>query len=36
MPLARRGAAPTLVTRVIGFNINGGRRLDIGVYANRP
>ncbi len=24
---------PSLVTRVAGFNINGGRRLDIGVYA---
>lgn len=30
------GVTPALVTRVRGFNINGGRRLDIGVYRNRP
>ncbi len=29
-------AAPRLVTRVGGFNINGGKRLDIGVYASAP
>lgn len=29
-------ARPALVTRVRGFNINGGRLLDIGVYAVRP
>jgi 4-amino-4-deoxy-L-arabinose transferase-like glycosyltransferase len=34
--LVKNGAAPNLVTRVIGFNISNGRRLDIGVYANRP
>lgn len=28
------GLKPALVTRVKGFNINGGRRLDIGVYRN--
>ncbi|KAA2244010.1 ArnT family glycosyltransferase [Salinarimonas soli] len=27
---------PALVTRVAGFNINGGRRLDIGAYMVRP
>ncbi len=27
------GLAPALVTRLTGFNINSGRRLDIGVYA---
>jgi 4-amino-4-deoxy-L-arabinose transferase-like glycosyltransferase len=30
------GIAPALSTRVAGFNINGGRRLDIGVYAVSP
>jgi hypothetical protein len=33
--LAKTGAAPTLVTRVIGLNISNGRKLAIGVYANR-
>jgi 4-amino-4-deoxy-L-arabinose transferase-like glycosyltransferase len=27
---------PALITRVQGFNINGGKRLDIGVYAVQP
>jgi hypothetical protein len=27
---------PALSTRVTGFNINGGRRLDIGAYAVTP
>jgi hypothetical protein len=27
---------PALETRVAGFNINGGRRLDIGAYVVRP
>jgi 4-amino-4-deoxy-L-arabinose transferase-like glycosyltransferase len=27
---------PALATRVAGFNINGGRRLDIGAYVVRP
>jgi 4-amino-4-deoxy-L-arabinose transferase-like glycosyltransferase len=27
---------PQLVTRVAGFNINGGRRLDIGAYVTSP
>jgi 4-amino-4-deoxy-L-arabinose transferase-like glycosyltransferase len=30
------GVTPALSTRVTGFNINGGRRLDIGVYAVSP
>jgi 4-amino-4-deoxy-L-arabinose transferase-like glycosyltransferase len=29
----RLGLAPGLATRVTGFNINGGRRLDLGAYA---
>ncbi|GGC71197.1 ArnT family glycosyltransferase [Chelatococcus reniformis] len=29
------GLSPALVTRVVGFNINGGKRLDVGVY-RRP
>ena len=33
--LAKAGASPTLVTRVIGLNISNGRKLAIGVYANR-
>ncbi|MDJ1157037.1 glycosyltransferase family 39 protein [Chelatococcus sp. SYSU_G07232] len=33
---AGAGLAPTLVTRVPGFNINGGRALDIAVYAVKP
>jgi 4-amino-4-deoxy-L-arabinose transferase-like glycosyltransferase len=32
----RLGLAPALSTRVTGFNINGGRRLDIGAYAVSP
>ena len=32
---ARSGLTPTLSTRVSGFNINSGRRLDIGAYAVR-
>lgn len=34
--IGRRGISPRLVTRVSGFNINGGKRLDIGVYALTP
>ncbi|HZH51564.1 MAG TPA: glycosyltransferase family 39 protein [Microvirga sp.] len=30
----RRGLQPSLSTRVTGFNINSGRRLDIGAYAS--
>jgi 4-amino-4-deoxy-L-arabinose transferase-like glycosyltransferase len=30
----RLGLIPTLSTRVVGFNINSGRRLDIGAYAS--
>jgi len=30
------GVAPVVRTRVAGFNINGGRRLDIGAYVVRP
>ncbi|MFD2251776.1 4-amino-4-deoxy-L-arabinose transferase-like glycosyltransferase [Pseudochelatococcus lubricantis] len=30
--LSQTGLTPALVTRVRGFNINGGRQLDIGVY----
>jgi 4-amino-4-deoxy-L-arabinose transferase-like glycosyltransferase len=33
---ARLGLAPALSTRVGGFNINGGRRLDLGVYSVTP
>ncbi len=33
---ARLNLTPRLVTRVAGFNINGGRRIDIGVYAISP
>jgi 4-amino-4-deoxy-L-arabinose transferase-like glycosyltransferase len=32
----RGGLSPILLTRVEGFNINGGRRVDIGAYAVRP
>ncbi len=32
----RLGIAPALSTRVRGFNINGGRRLDLGAYAVSP
>lgn len=34
--LARAGLRPDLSTRVAGFNINGGRRLDIGAYVVKP
>ena len=34
--LGRTNLSPTLVARIEGFNINGGRRLDIGAYAVRP
>lgn len=34
--VARRGVAPRLVTRVSGFNLNGGRKLDIAVHAITP
>jgi 4-amino-4-deoxy-L-arabinose transferase-like glycosyltransferase len=33
---AAAGVRPALVTRLSGFNFNGGRRLDIGAYAVRP
>jgi hypothetical protein len=33
---ARTGLKPALSTRVAGFNINSGRRLDIGAYAVGP
>jgi 4-amino-4-deoxy-L-arabinose transferase-like glycosyltransferase len=32
----RRGLQPALKTRVAGFNINGGRRVDIGAYVSGP
>jgi 4-amino-4-deoxy-L-arabinose transferase-like glycosyltransferase len=32
----RLGLSPALSTRVTGFNINGGRRLDLGAYAVSP
>jgi hypothetical protein len=31
--VARRGIRPALMTRVTGFNINNGRRLDLGAYS---
>lgn len=34
--LARGGLKPSVIARVEGFNINGGRRVDIGAYAVRP
>lgn len=34
--LSQMGLTPALITRVRGFNINGGRLLDIGVYKNTP
>jgi len=34
--LTQRGVEAALVTRVGGFNINGGRRVDIGIYQVRP
>jgi hypothetical protein len=33
---AKAGVRPSLATRVAGFNINGGRRVDIGTYVVRP
>ncbi|HEY8381742.1 MAG TPA: glycosyltransferase family 39 protein [Microvirga sp.] len=33
---ARLGLSPALSTRVSGFNINGGRRLDLGAYRASP
>jgi 4-amino-4-deoxy-L-arabinose transferase-like glycosyltransferase len=33
---ARLGVVPALTTRVTGFNVNGGRRVDIAAYAVRP
>jgi hypothetical protein len=32
--MAAQSLKPRLVTRVAGFNINGGKKLDIGVYAS--
>ena len=32
----RAGISPALLARLSGFNINGGRRLEIGAYAVRP
>src|SRR5215207_7098177 len=34
--LAHRGVEPALMTRVAGFNINGGRRVDLGAYHVKP
>jgi hypothetical protein len=34
--VARLGLQPALSTRVTGFNINGGRRLEIGAYTVGP
>jgi 4-amino-4-deoxy-L-arabinose transferase-like glycosyltransferase len=34
--IAEAGVRPALVTRLSGFNFNGGRRLDISAYAVRP
>jgi hypothetical protein len=34
--LARRGVEAPLTTRVAGFNINGGRPVDIGAYLVKP
>jgi 4-amino-4-deoxy-L-arabinose transferase-like glycosyltransferase len=34
--VAALGLRPALATRVTGFNINGGRMLDVGAYAMRP
>jgi len=34
--IERSGVRPALVTRLAGFNINGGRRLEIAAYAVRP
>jgi hypothetical protein len=32
--LAAVGRTPNLLGRVLGVNLNGGRHMDIGVYAN--
>ena len=32
--LAALGRTPHLLGRVLGVNLNGGRHMDIGVYAN--
>jgi hypothetical protein len=32
--LAAMGRTPHLLGRVLGVNVNGGRHMDIGVYAN--
>ncbi|HEX8166866.1 MAG TPA: glycosyltransferase family 39 protein [Beijerinckiaceae bacterium] len=34
--VAELGVRPALMTRLSGFNFNGGRRLDIGAFAVRP
>jgi 4-amino-4-deoxy-L-arabinose transferase-like glycosyltransferase len=34
--IERAGVRPALLTRLSGFNINGGRRLEIAAYAVRP
>ncbi len=34
--IARRGTPATLATRVAGFNVNGGRRVDLGAYVVKP
>jgi len=34
--VAKAGVRPSLGSRVAGFNINGGRRVDIGTYVVRP
>jgi 4-amino-4-deoxy-L-arabinose transferase-like glycosyltransferase len=34
--VTKAGVQPALASRVAGFNINGGRRVDIGTYVVRP
>ena len=34
--LASQTVKPRLVTTINGFNLNGGRRLEIAVFANSP
>ncbi len=34
--IERAGIQPALVSRLSGFNINGGRHLEIGAYVVRP
>jgi hypothetical protein len=34
--VAKADVRPSLASRVAGFNINGGRRVDIGTYVVRP